>query len=141
MLVLICGDRKWGDYRCTKCKSCPWPCPPCHTKNHRLLDQIRLEILAHGLTPEKDVILNGGAKGADSAAKMWGEKLGFKVVTVDANWDKFGKAAGPIRNREMLKLEPDLVLAFHPNLEQSSGTKHMVEIARAAGVPVEVYTQ
>jgi hypothetical protein len=45
------------------------------------------------------------------------------------------------RPEAMLRLtSPDLVLAFHPDITQSKGTKHMVGIAEAAGVPVKVFT-
>ena len=51
-----------------------------------------------------------------------------------------GKAAGPIRNREMLRDGgPEMVAAFHTDLSQSKGTLDMVRIARSAGVPVKVF--
>jgi hypothetical protein len=40
----------------------------------------------------------------------------------------------------MLRQNPDLVLAFHPDITASKGTSHMVNIARAAGVKVEVFS-
>jgi hypothetical protein len=40
----------------------------------------------------------------------------------------------------MLAAKPDLVLAFHADLAHSKGTKHMVGIARKAGIPVEIIT-
>jgi hypothetical protein len=50
---------------------------------------------------------------------------------------KFHKAAGPIRNEQMLVDEqPDLVVACHDHLERSKGTVDMVERAHAVGVPV-----
>lgn len=48
------------------------------------------------------------------------------------------QAAGVIRNREMLAEGPDVVLAFHADLAKAKGTRHMVRIAREAGVPVRV---
>ena len=56
-----------------------------------------------------------------------------------AEWDTFGKAAGPIRNGWMLKMEPDLVLAFHNDIRQSKGTANMVSIARKKGIEVKIF--
>jgi len=47
----------------------------------------------------------------------------------------YGKAAGPIRNREMFKKRPDLVVGFHENIFQSKGTKDMISVARHDGTP------
>jgi hypothetical protein len=56
-----------------------------------------------------------------------------------AQWHKYGRAAGPIRNQQMLaEGKPDLVLAFHDDIDGSRGTKDMVNRARRAGVKVEV---
>ena len=64
------------------------------------------------------------------------------MVGVPANWVKYGRAAGPIRNRRMLELvPPDLVVAFHDDLESSRGTKDMVIAARQAEIPVRLITQ
>jgi hypothetical protein len=85
------------------------------------------------------LIIHGAAKGADTIAGNIANKLGFQVVSVPAEWEKYGRAAGPIRNKIMLNMEPDLVLAFHSDIENSKGTKNMVEIARKKGVETIVY--
>ena len=77
-------------------------------------------------------IIQGGADGVDRAAKEWAEKNGVPCATVAANWDFHGKAAGPIRNGWMLRLNPDVVIAF----PGGSGTASMVKRARDAGVKV-----
>ncbi len=61
--------------------------------------------------------------------------LGYTVHPHPANWDQYHRAAGPLRNREMLKEAPDIVLAFHDDLSQSKGTRDMVNQALKAGVP------
>lgn len=139
MLVLICGDRRWADYRCPRCEKSLWPCPSCTTSNKGLNEAIKREIEAHGLDPEKDVIMHGAAKGADKIAGEWGDKLGFKTISFPANWDVYGRGAGPVRNKQMLNEHPDLVLAFHRDIALSKGTKHMIRIATEAGVKVEVF--
>ena len=90
------------------------------------------------LDPTTDTVLHGMARGADSLAARAAYELGISVIGFRARWEKFGKAAGPIRNREMLDEKPDLVIAFHDDLESSKGTKDCVEEARRRGIPVEV---
>lgn len=59
-----------------------------------------------------------------------------------ADWGKYGRAAGPIRNKQMLdEGEPDLVVAFSEIRTTgllSTGTQNMVDLAKKAGVPVWV---
>jgi hypothetical protein len=81
------------------------------------------------------------ARGADSIAATEAIFMGFKVRSYPADWNRYGKAAGPIRNKLMLDQNPDLVLAFHPNIAQSKGTGNMVSIAKAKGTPVEVFSE
>jgi len=64
--------------------------------------------------------------------KAWAESREIACETYPADWDKHGKAAGPIRNQEMLDQHPDFVLAF----PGGNGTADMVARARRAGVPV-----
>lgn len=87
-------------------------------------------------------IIHGGAKGADSLAKRW---VDAKWMTrrfdhtwiCDAEWEKYGRAAGPIRNHLMLdEGEPDIVVAFHDDIESSKGTKEMCEYAKKNDIPV-----
>lgn len=87
------------------------------------------------LSPEPEVIIQGGASGADALARRYAEKRKVDLVTFDADWKAYGKGAGPIRNRVMLREgRPDLVLAF----PGGKGTADMVRRARVAGVPVQI---
>lgn len=83
--------------------------------------------------------MHGGAKGADSLAGLVARQLGFKVEVYPANWKKYGRAAGPVRNNQMLDTDPDVVLAFHPNLKESKGTAHCVREARKRSIEVKLY--
>ena len=74
--------------------------------------------------------------GPDTFAWIWAREHGIENILMRADWDNNGKAAGIIRNQAMLALKPDKVLAFWDG--RSRGTKHMIEIARKAGVPVEI---
>lgn len=83
-------------------------------------------------------VISGGAPGADAHAEEWARANikrgnGVSFHGFKADWDKHGKAAGPIRNQEMLdRGRPDLVLAF----PGGRGTEDMVKRAEAAGIPV-----
>jgi len=79
-------------------------------------------------------VIHGAAKGADSAAGLWASsQQHIKEIRFPANWKKYGKAAGRIRNKRMLEEgKPDLVIAF----PGGRGTFNMVMEARAAGIEV-----
>lgn len=110
MKVLVCGGRDYSD------KLRVWS----------VLHEIQAD------TPIKHLI-EGGARGADAFAAEWATTTnGVQLVTCSANWDRDGKAAGPIRNIKMLELGVDLVVAF----PGSAGTAHMVESARRRDIPV-----
>ncbi len=110
MRVLVCGSRKWVDYS---------------------VIERRMKAL-----PPWAVIIEGEAKGADIMARRIAKRLGLEVVPFHANWGKYGKAAGPIRNQQMLdEGKPDLVLAYP--MPDSVGTQDMIARARKAGIPVE----
>jgi hypothetical protein len=89
--------------------------------------------------PVADVVIEGEAKGADTLAREWAEANAVPIDPYPADWERYYRAAGPIRNQRMLdEGKPDLVLAFHDDIERSRGTKDMVARARKAGVPVRV---
>lgn len=78
-------------------------------------------------------LVEGGARGADHLASLWAQEYKIANETYDANWKKYGKSAGIIRNREMLiNSKPDLVVAFPGGV----GTADMVARAIKYGVPV-----
>jgi len=79
-----------------------------------------------------DLIIVGGCRGADELAAEWAENNGVHVAEVRALWDKYGKRAGWMRNKAMLDLGPDVVIAF----PGGKGTEMMVSLARQAGVKV-----
>lgn len=83
--------------------------------------------------PDSTLIV-GDAKGADRVARGVARALGWPVVVKRAKWDEHGRAAGPIRNQEMIGLAPDVVVAFP--LPGSKGTWDAVRRARKAGIPV-----
>lgn len=82
-------------------------------------------------------VLQGGAYGVDTMAATWANARGVPCDTMKADWRKYGKAAGPIRNNAMLDTVPDLVVAFHDG--KSAGTAHCIKQARDRRIPVKVY--
>ena len=124
MKILVCGDRKWSD----------------QDTMLRVLRKIReKQDNCKGIV----TVIHGAAKGADSMAgkiaNSFAKSHAWRVKPFSANWKKFGNSAGPIRNRQMLKEKPDLVLAFHNNLKKSKGTLDMVQIALETGARVKLY--
>lgn len=96
--------------------------------------------------PVDTVIIHGAARGADTLGKFVAERIGLKVINdgkgFPADWKRYGKGAGPIRNQQMIdEGKPDLILAFHENISESRGTKDMVARARGIGLKVMIITR
>jgi hypothetical protein len=108
MIVLVCGGRDYSD----------------RTRLYRLLDFNRAKITG---------IVHGAARGADCLAADWAYSRGVPLTAYRADWKKYGKLAGLLRNHRMLaEAKPDLVVGF----PGGRGTAHMMGIAREAGVRV-----
>ena len=113
MVVLVCGSRFYSDYG----------------KVYEYLKSLE----------EVSQVLAGGCRGADSLAATAAKDCSYPFREFPAVWGTFGKAAGPIRNQQMLdEGKPDLVLAFHKHLDESKGTKDMIRRARRQGIPVRL---
>jgi hypothetical protein len=113
----VCGDREWTD---------------------RVV--IRRELRALLVAHPDIQICHGAARGADTLAGEVASELKIPVAAYPAHWEAFGKAAGPLRNRTMLReFQPELVVAFHADYAKSKGTRDMLEAARLAGVPTRLY--
>lgn len=80
---------------------------------------------------EQLVIIHGGARGVDSIVEQWTQFNFLESIVYLADWNTHGKAAGPIRNREMLDNhdDVDIVLAF----PGGPGTNHMKTLAKKRG--------
>jgi len=118
MRIIICGSRDY-DY-----------------DDHELMTRI---IMSYKYT--RPTFVHGGARGADRLAGFIASSHGFEVEEHPADWKGQGRVAGPIRNRLMLDLGADLVLAFKDNFDWSfsrGGAENMVRIAKEANVPAYV---
>lgn len=92
------------------------------------------ETLARLAWPITEVI-SGGASGVDRLGEAWAARCGIPVRCFPADWARYGKGAGPIRNREMA-LAADALVAFWDG--RSAGTRHMIELARKHHLQVHV---
>ena len=110
MIVLICGGRDFDNADLVR----------------RTMDRLRAD-------RRISYVVQGGSRGADALGQQWAFERGIPSMTFPADWNTHGKAAGPIRNAEMLaRSRPDLVVAF----PGGRGTADMVGKARNAGVEV-----
>jgi len=109
MRVLVCGSRHFNDYELLE----------------KTLDEIEITSIIHG-----------AARGADSLAGEYANRHAIPCTEFPADWNQYGRKAGPIRNIRMLtEGTPDRLVAFIA--PGSRGTRHMVEIAKKAGIPVK----
>jgi hypothetical protein len=94
-------------------------------------------------------LLHGAARGADQAIASAADQLGWPQIACPAAWQQHGRAAGPIRNRQMLERSLDLVAALPLGagllviaFPGSRGTASLVDqahrLGRRSAIPIEV---
>ena len=93
--------------------------------NYKLLKEKCNEYLREKRKEYNIIIISGGARGADTLGEKYAQDEGFSLEVFPANWNKFGKSAGFIRNEQMAEIA-DALIAFWDG--KSNGTKHMIEI-------------
>lgn len=97
-------------------------------------------ILQAGASQEETVIVHGACpKGADAIAAEIATGWGANIEAHPADWNAHGKAAGFIRNSEMVNLGADICLAFIK--DNSRGASHTLDQANRAGIPVQVFRE
>ena len=113
--VIIAGTRTFADYDllCRKCD----------------------EILHGKALTHSIVIVSGTARGADQLGERYAAERGYQVRRFPADWDRHGKAAGPIRNALMAD-SADALIAFWDGM--SRGTKNMIDTAKNRGLSVRI---
>jgi hypothetical protein len=85
---------------------------------------------------EISVVLSGAAQGVDLLGEMWAIKNNKPLETYPAQWRKYGKSAGFLRNETMAQ-NADALIAIWDG--KSKGTKHMIEKAKDHGLKVYVH--
>ena len=104
---MITGDRNWNDVT--------------------TLTTFFTSTLTKKYPPTAYAVIHGGCRGVDSIAANVAGDIGYKTCEFPADWSSNGKAAGPIRNKEMIDLLPEVVVIFHTTLSTSTGTKDCVK--------------
>lgn len=118
--ILVTGDREWDDIP-------------------RVVEALQQY-------PPGTILVHGACRGADVICAAVGEALNFVVRAYPADWAKYGRGAGPVRNQQMLSAEHlvcepiDVCLAFHNHIEDSKGTADMLRRAAKAGIPSIINT-
>jgi hypothetical protein len=107
VILLVCGGRTFNDY------------------------DLVLSTLSN-LRPVPKLLIHGGAPGADTLAQEAADFLEIPTQAFPADWEAFGFAAGPRRNEQMIRLKPDLVIAF----KGGKGTDDMIRRAKRAKIRV-----
>lgn len=105
MKVIIAGSRNFTDYQKLK-KEC----------DQFLQNQKNIEIVSGDYY-----------KGADKLGIQYANEKGFNLIKFPAEWNKFGKAAGPIRNKQMVNYA-DVLIAFWDR--KSKGTASIIRFAK-----------
>ena len=82
-------------------------------------------------------IVSGTCRGADILGERYAKEWNLCCKRFPADWSKFGKAAGPIRNRQMAEYATNLV-AFWDGNKNRSGTWNMINVATKLGLHVEI---
>ena len=82
-------------------------------------------------------IILGVALGTDALAIDYADKHKLTKILFPANWKRYPRIAGFLRNEDMLSVATHLVAFWD---DKSSGTRHMIEIAKGKGIPVWVFT-
>jgi len=102
--------------------------------NYPLMKE-RLDYLFQNIPKNELVIISGMARGADTLALRYASEMGIPVIKMPADWNKYKKSAGYIRNEDMAKIADGLV-AFWDG--QSRGTANMIAIANSKNLVVHV---
>lgn len=81
------------------------------------------------------IFVSGGCNGADLLGERYALENGYKIEKYIAKWEKYGKKAGPIRNKQMAKIS-DYLICFWDG--KSKGTKSMIDFAKALNKPIKI---
>jgi len=123
MRLIIAGDRKYSN----------------RSKLYNEVDKFILSLVKD--ETEEIELIGGGAKGADELGEEYAIEFEFDYRTFKADWDAHGKAAGPIRNREMAEYTsqaPDKICACIVFDGGGPGSANMIKTAKAFGLILRV---
>ena len=103
--------------------------------NYDLLARRCAAYIAENCGVQEPTILSGCASGADLLGEQFAREYSLECRYFPAQWEKYGRAAGPMRNRQMAQVADGAVVFWDG---QSRGTRSMIGYLRQMGVPFEV---
>ena len=103
--------------------------------NYNLLARRCAAYIAENCGVQEPIILSGCASGADSLGEQFAMEYSLECRYFPAQWEKYGRAAGPMRNRQMAQVANGAVVFWDG---RSRGTRSMIGYLRQMGVPFEV---
>ncbi len=95
------------------------------------VERLNAVLMAH----QPFILVSGGAKGADQLAESFADQHQLEKIIFDAEWSRYGRNAGPIRNKRLIEA-CDEVIAFWDG--QSAGTKQAIHYAKQLDKQVEI---
>lgn len=107
------------------------------SRNFPLLFMVRAYVWGLHFNRPETIVVSGGAAGVDTAAVEEAQRLKMTTEVYPADWKTYGRGAGFKRNADIIR-NADEVVAFWDEI--SKGTKHTIDLAKAAGKPVTVFT-
>ena len=113
MKLIVCGGRDYNNYELVK----------------EVLNTIYYDHYPNLIK----ALVQGGAKGADALGKRWAMENNVPYEQFDADWARYGKAAGFMRNQEMLDESGECIVVAFPG---GNGTFDMIKRTKKARVPL-----
>ena len=115
--ILVCGGRHFDDYD--------------------LLEKIIDDVVSQSGCNDIEII-SGHCAGADRLGELYAERHNALSKIFPAEWKKYGKCAGPIRNKQMIdyisEFEHKIVIAF--TSANTKGTKNTIALAKKTNIPI-----
>jgi hypothetical protein len=99
------------------------------------LEDFLVDISQPFLGLDVNMVVSGGAKGADAVAEQWAKKYNFPITVFEPDWEKHGKAAGFVRNAQIADYG-DFCVALWDG--KSKGTRNTIDLFLDRGKPVHV---
>lgn len=96
-------------------------------EDYKIIREYALYCLKQENLSDPICILSGGGRGVDACGERFSKEMGFQLKLFPADWNKYKRAAGPIRNKAMVQ-EADIVICFWD--KKSKGTKSLIDFAR-----------
>jgi hypothetical protein len=118
--LIVTGDAEFTDYSLLK----------------RNCDNFIRKNVKYG---ENIVVMSAGNKeGADNLGEKYAKERGYRVRRFNPNWNKYGRSAGFVRNREMIRSSDGFIAFTCPYSENSSLTNNFINDARINRLNVKV---